>query len=291
MANQYWLGTVQARLQENHVDATWDAGTNFEKSPVAAKVNILNKAFEIYYDARTSIQKCPDQGVRQQMQSDLEDAATTGWGLGVSDLEEAFQHLCQNGGRWKDNNTARYYFRPDKPKCFSVYVEDAPAAATNFLFAVEDRLAIVQEAAADLKSKKESLDRGSERELKQWDQIGKALDGIVKWGKRVEPHLWGAPSVQDKVGRIVGMAEVISDIHGSIGKIQERAAHVVLLTDVGFKPKEAAALEALTVVLDRVPVLGKFYANAMELFVTLPAWMQDLMQDYYIRLHGGARVR
>lgn len=75
----------------------------------------------------------------QLMKEDLHDAAETGWGSGVSDLREAFEHLAANNGRWTDTNWGTYdgqlgLIHGLGPSCTTAQ------CAANFLDAYEERL-------------------------------------------------------------------------------------------------------------------------------------------------------
>jgi hypothetical protein len=103
--HQYYYGGEQASLEAADVDAAW-------KSEPRA-LALLNKAFEIYYDACNSIKQVDDVEMRQKLALSLDKAAKywyplySGFGK-VNTLVGAFEHLDKNSGRWTDNNTGSY---------------------------------------------------------------------------------------------------------------------------------------------------------------------------------------
>src|SRR5262245_19603798 len=92
----YWLGTQKAELAYTDVLASWGTGPHCSN-----KVDMANFAFLKYYEARTNINSCSDVLHAKAMRGELEDAATSGWGLGVQDLDDAFEHLATNSGKWR----------------------------------------------------------------------------------------------------------------------------------------------------------------------------------------------
>src|SRR5260221_1076328 len=101
--NKYWTGQQQAKiLTIASISAAWGRGDG-----AANRFRMLNGAFEIYYILKTSIANCPDSDLRELMTKELDDAGEAGWGTGVNDMDDAFQHWIQPGN-WTDNNQGNY---------------------------------------------------------------------------------------------------------------------------------------------------------------------------------------
>jgi hypothetical protein len=103
--HQYYYGGEQASLEATDVDAAW-------KSEPRA-LGLLNKAFEIYYNACNSIKQVNDDELRQKLTLSLDKAARYWYFMyaspgKVNTLVDGFQHLDKNDGRWTDPNTGTY---------------------------------------------------------------------------------------------------------------------------------------------------------------------------------------
>ena len=101
--NMYWTVAREASITRPQISADWAAGDYSQ-----TKIECLNFAFHLFYDAKTSILECRNPTERSEMFHALNRCGQQGWGLGVHDMEDAFEHLIDHGGSWTDNNTANY---------------------------------------------------------------------------------------------------------------------------------------------------------------------------------------
>ena len=277
MPTAYWEGTRQAQLTRSQVTASWGrpgvahSGTS---------IGFANRAFEIYHSAHQSISRCSDYGHQRQMMSSLHDAARTGWGLGVDDLEEAFQHLDSNGGRWTDNATKSYF--GGRNKVFHSTLVTAPVSTVNFMNAIDSRVAELRTIMNRYHQQARTLSRAADGH--QWAQVGTGLGEIKSWGERAKPFLWMVPTVQDRLGQAVSFTGVLSNIHSGLNTYG-------LSIRAGFDSDTATAIAALRTAMGWVPVLGDFYGRAVDLIPGLRVWFQGLIRDYCRRIDRAASGR
>ena len=69
-------------------------------------IDLLAECFRDYYASADRIARLG--GHQQLAWRKLRECAEAGWGAGVQDLDDAFDHLERNTGFWQDNNTDRY---------------------------------------------------------------------------------------------------------------------------------------------------------------------------------------
>jgi len=130
------------------------------------------------------------------MKEDLDDAATEGFGMGVSDLQEAFEHLAANDGRWTDTN--RKYYQGELGRVTSMgNTCETAACAANFLDAYEERLKEMGKHLDDMKNKASVANRIMERVknsntvgTKEWNEFRSCLGEVQKMSSKVENRLW-----------------------------------------------------------------------------------------------------
>lgn len=130
-ANSYKNGSAKASLSTSDIAADWP-----DDARVHDLVRVANRAFDIHHTTINNIQSVPDGERRRRMRQKLDAAAASGRGIGVSDLNEAFEHLAANNGQWRDDNVRSYFGGPTK--CIDEMLIKGPSAAVNFLAAVDE---------------------------------------------------------------------------------------------------------------------------------------------------------
>ncbi len=105
MSNDYWTGNTLASLTASQISAPWGRG-----SYCVTRIGFANELFQFWYDARANIAACTNAAHKAAMTTQLEDAGETGRGFFIDDLEEAFQHIHDNSGRWTDDTSSLTYF-------------------------------------------------------------------------------------------------------------------------------------------------------------------------------------
>ena len=91
MSNVCWLGQKQALLTVWQVTASWARG-NWS----SLNRDFVNRAFEFWFNVRREIAKVTDLNYRGAPTAKLEDSGEEGWGTGIDDFEEAFEHIAKN---------------------------------------------------------------------------------------------------------------------------------------------------------------------------------------------------
>jgi len=243
----------------------------------ARSIALANRAFEIYYQAHHRISACAEANHRTSMTNSLHEAARTGWGLGVDDLEEAFQHLDLNGGRWTDSATKSYFGSPQK--VFQGALTTGPVSCVNFLDAVDSRMTELMGILEHYQTQIQSLDQAQQDD--NWETVGTVLTQIKDWGERAAPFLWWAPNVQQKVGTAVTFTGALSNIHDGLTTYANSIG-------AGFDTRTAAAIGALRTAVGWVPVLGGFYGAAIDMIPGLATWFRNLVDERCRRLNAAA---
>ena len=274
MSNPYWSGAQKAHLTPAQISAPWGRPG---KAHSLRSIAFVNRAFEIYYEALQRIGRCPDPEQARQMLASLHDAARTGWGFGVSDLEEAFEHLHDNRGRWTDKATKNYYGGPNK--VFQGAIIEAPVSIVNFMNAVDARLKELRRVVDRYHQQVRDLENAQRQD--DWTRIGRITWEVKRWGERAKPFLWYAPYVQTRLGQVVSFA-------GALGRIHTGLTMYTRAQQAGFDRDAAAGLAALRTALTWVPVLGRFYGKAVEMIPGLVTWFRGLIEDRIRRLERAA---
>jgi hypothetical protein len=243
-------------------------------------ISLANRAFEVYYSAHVGISANSTAAHYSQMLTSLHNAARSGWGRGVSDLEESFEHLSANGSRWSDNNTKNYYGSPTK--IFQGALVTGPEGPVNFLNAVDANIETLRGIYTRYGSQVQDLAGAVSSD--NWTRIGQVLGDMKTWGERAKPFLWWAPAVEHRLGQAVTLADVLGNIHTA-------ATMYTNSRSAGFDPRSAAALTALRTAVGFIPVLGDFYGQAVEMIPGLANWFRGLIQERVRRLDAAASGR
>lgn len=161
-ANKYSMAHQQAVIPNlSWVDATWGKGDY-----CANKLRMLNGAFETFFLLMKSIEDCDEDEPRQLMTAELKDAGDSGWGTGVTDLDDAFNDWL-GPGHWTDNNVGNYYkahgiFGAEKPALpgastdcrwgLATNIMPGPLVAVNFFKALDDKMDDLKDALTTITS-------------------------------------------------------------------------------------------------------------------------------------------
>ena len=276
MSNDYWDGVRRAMLTRELITPSWAApGVAYS----GRSIELANRAFEIYYEANQRISACTSASHRDQMLASLHDAGRSGWGTGVDDLEEAFEHLESNGGRWTDNATSNYY--GSSQKVFQGALTAGPVSCVNFLNAVDDKMSDLREVLERYRGQVQRLSAAQEQD--DWRTLGTVLSEVKHWGERAKPFLWRAPNVERRFGVAVTFAAVLSNIHSGLTIYGSAVG-------AGFDRRSTAALAALRTAVGWVPVLGTFYGDAIDMIPGLAIWFRGLVDDYVRRIDAASRA-
>ena len=205
MANQnkFWLGQQQAIIPDlSWVAADWGRG-----DASANRLRMLNGAFELHFILRKSIENCPDATMRDLMTKELDDAGEAGWGIGVRDLDDAFEHWY-GPGKWTDNNLKTYMkangiFGAATPSvigaqnCWGLATNamPGPEAATNYFNSLDSKM---DELASVINSHNtEAVNLSNAINAKSGDRTEQALHAVAKHAKRAKKLMFLAPKPND----------------------------------------------------------------------------------------------
>lgn len=280
MTTAYWNGTREAHLEANQISARWGHG-----DWCGDRIRFANEIFHFWFAARQAINACTNSAQRQAMTRELEDAGTAGTGFGIDDLEEAFDHMDHQGGRWTAE-AGSYSYCGGANKVFRSggIINDLPKPFKTFADAVDAKFQSVRNATRHFDEATQSIDRQLASRQPDWDQIATALGQIKDWGERAEPFLWTRPRTAAAVRTTVSFADALGNIHaGATSYVQARQAH--------FPHGVAAAIGGLRTTVGFVPVLGTYYGAMVDLIPTLHTWYTNLIQQRVDRIDRASSGR
>jgi hypothetical protein len=306
--HQYWNGTTCAKLTADQICAQLLRKDIFYHRDWS--ISRWNLAFSLYYDGMATIKAFKEVNpyadfgptvsvsrergrLTQLMEKDIHDAAETGWGPGVSDLREAFEHLAANNDRWLDTNTRTYDGPLGRIHGLGPSCTTAQCAA-NFLFAYEER---VKEIGEKLQQMKAGLSR-AERLVKrvensntvgtqEWNEFGSCLGNVKTYSGQVEKSLWLLRPNFDPDGNTSGALELGENALSAIGSCLSAIALVRDTVDTynkalssGMTPEQGAALVAGTATIEGAGIAAGFVEGAS----TVVGGMAILLAVYAVAL-------
>jgi hypothetical protein len=272
--HQYYYGGEQASVEAADVDAPW------KSNPRA--LELLNRAFEIYYNACNAIKNIDDFDMRRSLERSLDKAAKSWHFLfycpgQVSTLVDGFRHLDKNDGRWRDDNAGDYNKQGAGIMGNNVRVTGVPWCAANFLTAVDENLESLCEGLSGVAEGLGNLKEGEEDS--KWEKVGKGLEGVEKYGKYVKPLLWLAPDTLKEAGEtVLEWDEKIAKVHGYASKLMTIGA--------SNRPLDDFIFIGLTEVLSYAPVLGGFYGRIVAEIPGFAKHMEEFADSYWARSGG-----
>jgi hypothetical protein len=264
-ANRYWTASAEASISRAQITAPWATGDHSQ-----TKIEALNFSFHLFYDAKTSILQIRNGTERSSMLRELHNCAQRGWGMGVHDLDDAFEHLLAHNGQWTDNNTGRYYGGESKVFRAANMVLEAPEAAVNFLNAVDELMNDVKSAASRNVDLVNRLAMQRQRQA-PWPELKESLESMKTGLERVKYLLWWTPRIQSGVGRGASVLDTIVGLGDSIDRYDRGVR-------AGMSPGLAASVEGLRQVMRFVPIVDAFYGSIAEGIPDLVNWYNGLIQ-------------
>lgn len=296
-ANAYSNGTVCASVDQDRIKASWGRGDG-----CGARIESLNKAFRLFYVFRNRIEQVAKRDIEAwlAMLRQLEDAGDTGWGRGVWDLDDAFRHLLETGGTWTDENT-RPYWGLRQPSVYYAQVLGAPAAAANFLTALNGKLDKLRNLHNQYLRAVRSADppRSKLQQIKLVADQANALSWLLP--EELTPEDWynlvsNVMEALDKaidlfhlpLGNLQPWLERLGKITDWLGEADKAVQVFVEGRKAGMPPGLAAGWSALGTVLTHVPWLGSFYGEIVNQTPGLVGNMRRLAQERQRRLDRAA---
>jgi len=286
---EYWNGDACAHLDKQQIPDSLCNKTGW----IDHSRKLMNTAFRFYYDGMTAIKAFqeanpnsssdladPSSIARVQnrlpslMLADLRDAAFTGWGLGVHDLNDAFHHLEANNGRWTDTGTTWYQGHVDKKGTYGNC--DTAFFAANFLTAYEERAKAVADNIAKMNAGLTKCEGVLERirnsdsvGTQEWKEFGDACKEVETWSGRVEKCLWMVRLTRDPHSVTASALELSEKAGEAVGSCLSAIALVRDTVDFydeslksGLSAKDSAALVATKAGFDGVGAAAGFVEGA-----------------------------
>lgn len=286
-ASQYWSGAIRATLAAKDIDASKIcAGPKGSHA-----LGVMNNAFRIFHDARQLIAGVGDAALKKKMSAELDDVGRSGWGIGVSDLEEAFAHLAANQGKWKDNHTSTMgWFSSDRIGGISGQAQvgyvPIPISLENFLDALNARAKTLNVHLTALRTHGETVvnkaasSYGDQLLPKvgsaEWTAFGNGLKEVGRAQEAIKSLLWLAAVNEDSV--LNASNENLGKVLGAIGKVRSAVENFDKCAQAGYSSTEGLAFAAIAEGLGAIPVLGSYYQEAFQLIPGVTAGMTHIVQ-------------
>jgi hypothetical protein len=281
MANYllYWEGQQRAVVTSfNYSDYGVDANRSMEA---------INLAFAAYFAGMQYVKalNLAKAGAGAKPLADLRDAASSGWGFGVHDLEDAFRHVAKSNGTWTDTNNAQYFGSFGK---FSSFV---PLAAANFFKAIDARIAAARALQQKQSAAKQAIEGAAGPDAKPvWVALAGHVKTVGEGLGEFEKYMWLIPATI--ASKSTNMAFTAADHLEVVEKVNEFAG--VFLTAAsetksacesfdnamraGYATREAVLLTGLQRLAGFLPVLGDFYSQAIGLIPTVSEIMTTIAE-------------
>lgn len=280
----YWEGSARARVTESDIEAS---GIRDATLSLPYTVRAMNTAFRIFHDARRLVSGVSDWDSKRPMIQELEDAARTGWGMGVDDLEEAFGHLVANDGKWRDDAgtglAATKLGGAGREVGVTIVVPDSIAA---FLGALESKKETLQDQLQKVKDGASLAVRSVETRVADqalprvntnaWKRMGQGLKQVNRAHEGVKALLWLAALDEHSAAQLTSAR--IGSILSAIGKVRSAVQNLDNAYAAGYGAGESAAFAAIHEGLGAVPVLGSYYQSAFGLLPGVTVGMTNIVQ-------------
>jgi hypothetical protein len=289
----YWTGIDWAEITAERVDApALKSGPGVGGHTIAG----MQLAFDFYYRGMKIIDaiRAPEGDLphsvynavsraKKAAKDDLQDSARAGWGHGVNDLEEAFEHLAKNGGRWTDNNVRMYGAGGSGSGAINGHgVYTTAQFAYNFFNSIDAKMKAAAEAAqehmraADKLAEAAAKDGWNKVGTKQWEQVGEALVKIQHVSDHLQKHLWLVCPKFEVPDVVNDALETCDKFVGAATEVRGAVEAFDKCQRAGFGTGASALLTVLKTGMGKVPVLGEVYAEAIGLIPEIASGFQAI---------------
>ena len=287
----FWNGTDKVTLTADKIDASKVTGdTPLNKSKFNYTLQAMNNAFRIFYDARQLISNVSDHKVKLAMTKDLDDVGRTGWGMGVNDLEEAFDRLASNASKCKDNNVSYTGWHTDDQ--IGGFTREANVGYVPVPISIENFLTALNAKAKTLNAQLVSLQQSGSAVIDkvtasvgdqilpkvgtaEWSAVGTGLKRVNHAHDGIKSMLW-LTSVSEN-SALQTSSEKLGKALGAIGKVRGAVDNFDKASRAGMGNVEAAAFAAIAEGIGAIPILGSFYQEAFQLIPGVIVGMQNIV--------------
>lgn len=274
-------GTRLVSLRSDRISAGW--GKNHQA------VRLANRAFEVHFRAMRYLNSIllmdPEQDAYDKLLKSIKTARIEGWGWGVDDLQDGFQHYadCFPKLDWSDDTTEQYYVK----KSYGMFDANVrgPKCCVNFLDAIESQAKSSASSFVMMSSVMHEAKNASDGG--DWESFRAASTEIQKLEAKIKPWMFLAPTtVKNSTGRIFKYTDAFEKIFDVATRYAD------LRYGKNRNSADAAGLIILQEAASVLPILGGFYSGAIGIFVNLDAdlfWKKhhERIQDRIIREGGG----
>lgn len=287
-AVQYWIGAEKVEFAATDVEApTIKADSKFDPYILG----VMNNAFRIFYDARQLISRVSDYTVKRAMTADLDEVARTGWGMGVNDLKEACEHLADNGGKWKDDNTSSWGWHTSGQigglsRHAQIGYVKVPISLENFLDALNAKAVTLNAQLTALRQHgsavvtKVATSVGDQAlptvGTPEWTAFGNGLKQVNKAQDGIKAMLWLAAVSEHSTMNTTSVK--LGKVLDAIGKVRGACESFDSASRAGYGTVESMAFAAIAEGLGCIPVLGAYYQAAFGLIPGITAGMIAIVQ-------------
>jgi len=314
--NVYINGSKHLVLRSRDITAAWGKGPFYTK-----RIALANTAFCVYYHAKKKIDDMVLDPKHSQMAASLRNCLRSGYHFNpmsdCDDLEEVFNHVVKNRGKYKDSKTADYNGGPQT--VLPMRVPNGPKGCVNFLKAIDSERAKLKAAAIKLATETQKLSRmpkpasGSKSDH---DKIKQQLGKIKSAADATQHMMWlvntevnarvpsGSLSASGlaKIGSATekGMATVGRTLKfvDVLGKINDGMKAYDATLRAGGSDSTAKAVAALNVAVSYVPIISSFYGPIIQGVPGLIASMTSVIGSNAhsaanlnsLRAKGGAHI-
>ena len=261
MNNPYWEGHRLLIIKREDIDPKcMDIGKLQYQSVI-----FINRTFKFWFNSRKLIKAAQPFSLQYSMTKSLEDTGTDGYGHGVNDLKEVFEHLWLNRNnkpKWKDSNW-RYYCPYKNNKKFSVNGRTVygPDGVINFSKSIDAKTKILEEALQKfqyqtLKVKKKNDD---------WTNLMSIAKNINDLSKKTHYLFWMMSSSNDAIkvlnkinkgsSHLLKLDQTLKWYYANLKcNVSTRESHMLLLT------KNILAI---------IPIFGEIYSKSIDMGISL----------------------
>jgi hypothetical protein len=288
---EYWNGSAKVELSAADVEPK---AMKDDRNFTYAR-GVMNNAFRIWHDARGLISNVSDVKIKSLMAAQLNEAGYNGAGGGVDDLDEAFDHLAKNSGKWKDSDIYGFdtsgWYAGGKiggvTKEAQVGYVKIPEAVGNFLDSLNEKAKTLAKNLKDLQhhgsTVLNTVKPGGVAEAAlprvgsaQWTQMGEGLKWVDKAHQGAAGLLWLAAA--DEKGAAAMTHSALGELFGAVGKVRGAVETYDKARTAGWAGMEGAGFTAICEGMAYLPVLGSYYKAAFETLPGISAGFTAIVQ-------------
>jgi len=226
-----------------------------------------------------------------------------GWG----DLNTAFKRLGRDGvnrNQWRDGYTLE--FKGATPKGVIIGAKKsfwkgnivAPAAAVEFMSVMDKHIQEFSSLTQAHIKQSQIVINAANDPARNWELLNRSLSFIDSNAEKASQFLWLAPTIISTNSKGAAFSRkaapyiqrgdsflgVASKISGYATRILNADNEFVKYKRTGMSTEDAVGMVALKSALGCLPILGNFYAEALDLIPGMKKWFQQIVKGYTDRI-------